>query len=232
MTNINRKERIWEIDFLRGFLILVMIYMHTIFDLQYSYGMNLNYGGGVHGIIVNIGGALFIMVSGISTAFSRSNVKRGFIVLGVALAITIATFLYNPEFVIVFGILHFMGICMLVSPILKKIPTIGLFILSAVLASTAFILPYIKVDHNYLFMFGLYTSDFTSSDYYPLLPYSWAFLFGMGLSRILYKEKKSIIPFPLKSTFVNFIGRNSLYVYIVHQPVILIILYVIMNRLK
>ncbi len=231
MTNIKKKERIWEIDFLRGFLILVMIYMHIIFDLQYYYGMNLNYEGGVHGVIADVAGALFIMVSGISTAFSRSSTKRGLLVLSVALSITIVTLISNPEFVIVFGILHFMGISMIISPLLKKVPTLWLFVFSALIGCSAFILPNIKVDHNYLFMFGLYNSDFISGDYYPLLPYLWAFLFGMGLSRILYKEKKSIIPFSVKNTFVNFIGRKSLYVYVAHQPVILLILYIITKSL-
>lgn len=232
MTNTVKKERIWEIDFLRGILILIMIYMHIIFDLQYYYGMKLNYEGGIHGVIVNVAGPLFIMVSGISTAFSRNSARRGLLILSVALSITLVTFIFSPEVAIVFGILHFFGTCMIISPILKKLPTIWLFVLSALIGCTAFIIPNIKVEHNYLFMFGLYNSDFRSGDYYPLFPYLWAFLFGMGLSRILYKEKKSIIPFRMKSTFVNFIGRKSLYIYVVHQPLILIILNFIMKRLK
>jgi uncharacterized membrane protein len=232
MIGIKKKERVWEIDFVRGLLILLLLFMHLMFDLQYYYGINVNYEGGILNVIGFIFAPVFIMISGISTSFSRSSFKRGLIVLSIALGITVVTYLFNPAFVIVFGILHFMGVCMIASPLFKKLPTPWLFVLSALIASTAFMLPYIKVTNNYLFMFGLYTSEFRSSDYYPLFPYAWAFLFGMGLSRVLYKEKKSAFPFTIKSKFVNFLGRNSLYVYIIHQPIILAVLGIIMRTPK
>lgn len=232
MSEIKKKERVWEVDFLRGLLIFSMIYLHIIFDLEYFFGMNVDYDGGINGILVKIVGPLFIIVSGMSTAFSRNSFKRGLLVLSIALVITLSSYIYNPEFVIMFGILHFIGVCMIVSPLFKKLPTLWLFALSAVLASTYLILPHIKVTHNYLFMFGLYNSNFTSSDYYPLLPYLWGFLFGMGLSRILYKEKKSIFPFTLKSNFVNFVGKNSLYFYLGHQPLILAVITIVIQIIK
>lgn len=232
MAGIKKKERVWEVDFLRGLLIFGMIYIHVVFDLEYIFGMNVDYDGGVCGFLVKIVGPLFIIVSGISTAFSRNSFKRGLLVFSISLLITLSTYIYNRDFVIIFGILHFIGICMMVSPLFKKLPTIWLFVLSAIFASTNLFLPHIKATHNYLFMFGIHNSNFISSDYYPLLPYMWEFLFGMGLSRILYKEKKSIFPFALKSSFVNFVGKNSLYFYLGHQPVILAVITLVLQIIK
>jgi uncharacterized membrane protein len=104
--------------------------------------------------------------------------------------------------------------------------------MSGVFMIISIIMPNIKVTHNYLFILGFYNSSFQSLDYYPLLEYAWAFLLGMWLSRILYKEKKSIFSFTIKSRFVNFIGRNSLYVYVIHQPVILLLLESIMRIIR
>jgi uncharacterized membrane protein len=224
MADVKKKERIWEIDFLRGMLILLMIFMHLMYDLESYYGINVNYDGGILNIVRIIFAPFFIIVSGISTSFSRSSFKRGLIVFAIAMGLTVVTYIIDHEMFIVFGILHFMGVWMMISPLLKKLSTLWLLVLSAIFALISVIIPNIKVTHNYLSILGFHNSVFASLDYYPLLGYAWAFLLGMALSRILYKEKKSIFPFTIKSRFVNFVGRNSLYVYVIHQPIMLAVL--------
>lgn len=232
MSDTKKKERVWEIDFFRGLLILYMIFMHLMYDLHYFYNINVNYEGGILNISRILFAPFFIIVSGISTSFSRNSFKRGFIVFLVAMGLTLATYIIDREMFIVFGILHFLGIWMMISPILKKLSTFWLMSLSGIFFVVSLIMPNIRVAHNYLFMLGVHNSSFTSLDYYPLLEYAWAFLLGIGLSRILYKEKKSIFSFTVKSRFVNFVGRNSLYIYVVHQPLILLLLGLIMKIVR
>ena len=229
MTNTKKEARVWEIDFFRGLLILFMILMHLMFDLQYYYNINVNYEGGILYLTRILFAPFFIIISGISTSFSRNSFRRGLIVFLIAMGLTLVTYFVNSEEFIVFGILHFMGIWMMISPIFKRLSTFWIFALCGVFVVISLIIPNVEVTHNYLFMLGFHNSNFASLDYYPLLEYGWAFLLGMGLSRILYKEKKSIFPFTIKSRVVNFIGRNSLYIYIVHQPIILLLLKPIMN---
>ena len=125
-----------------------------------------------------------------------------------------------------FGILHFMG-CMVLSPILKKVTTPYLFLLSIVLASTSSMIPHLKVSHNYFLPFGLVDYNTVLNfypamlDYYPLLPWSWNFVFGMALSRMIYREKKSLIPFSIPTGSINYIGRNSLLIYLIHVPILI-----------
>ena len=230
--NTKGKERVWEIDFLRGLLILYMIFMHLMYDLQFYYDINVNYEGGILYTSRILFAPLFIIISGISTAFSRNSFRRGLIVFLVAMGLTLVTYIANRELFIVFGILHFMGIWMMISPLFKKLPTFWIFVSCGIFIAISLIIPNIKVTHNYLFMLGFHNSSFASLDYYPLLEYGWAFLLGMGLSRILYKEKKSVFPFTIKSRVVNFIGRYSLYVYVVHQPIILLLLKPIMKIIR
>lgn len=229
MAGTKDKARVWEIDFFRGLLIIYMIFIHIMYDLQYIYNINVNYDGGILQLSRIIFSPCFIIVSGISTAFSRNSFKRGLIVFLTAMGLTLVTFIADRELFIVFGILHFLGIWMMISPIFKKLPTFWIFVSCGIFVIISLLMPYVKVDHNYLAILGFYNSSFSSLDYYPLLEYGWAFLLGMGLSKLLYKEKKSIFPFTIKSKVVNFIGRNSLYVYVVHQPIILLLLKLILE---
>lgn len=227
-SKIDKSKRIWEIDFVRGFMLVVMIVLHTLYDLENFYNKPINYSDTAL-MLIKLGPAIFILVSGISINFSRSSFKRGIIVLAGALAVTLFSYIFSPDYLIVFGILHFFGTCMIISPLLKKIPTAFLFILSFIIASTIFIIPYIKIDNSYLFMLGIYNESFESADYFPLFPWSCFFVFGMAIGRILYKEKKSIFKFTIAKNPINFLGRHSLLIYLVHQPVIMGVLALVMR---
>lgn len=223
------RERIWEIDVLRGILVIIMVVLHILFDLEFVYNIPIGYGTGFIDKIRIVVATLFIMVSGISTAFSKNSFKRGVVVLSAALLISFVTFIVGREYFISFGVFHLIGLCMIVSPFLKKIPTPSLLILSLIIGMTQFVIPYVEVSHNYFFMFGFYNDKFASADYYPVFPWAWAFLFGIVLSRLFYREKKSIFKFTIKENPIGFLGRNSLLIYLIHQPIILLLLAILMR---
>jgi uncharacterized membrane protein len=223
------KNRVWEIDMARGILIILMIILHTLFNLEYFYKKPINYSYGFVDMIRIIVASSFIFISGISTFFSRSSLRRGLIVLSTAIIITLATYILNKEEYIVFGILHMLAICMLISPALKKLKKRWLFILLVELILISLIISNIQVKSNYFFMFGLRNKDFISLDYYPLLPWSFFFVAGILLGKTIYREKKSIFSFQVKDNFISFLGRHSLLVYLIHQPVILAIMFLFSN---
>jgi len=225
-------NRIWEIDMARGILIILMIIFHIFFNLDYFYNIPINYSHGVINVLRNIVASLFILISGICTFFSRSSFRRGLIIFFAAIAITLATYLFNSEEYIVFGILHMLSICMLISPVLKKLNKGWLFALMALILLISVLISDIKVNNNYLCMFGLRNKNFTSLDYYTLLPWSLFFVAGILLGKTVYREKKSIFSFQVKDNFINLIGRHSLLVYLVHQPVILAIMSLIFQLKK
>ncbi|TYQ16642.1 UNVERIFIED_CONTAM: putative membrane protein [Acetivibrio alkalicellulosi] len=226
MTKTDISKRVWEIDFARGILIILMTILHTLFNLEYFYSIPINYSSGFVNIIRIMVASSFILVSGISTSFSRSSFKRGMIVLFAALMVTFASYIFNSTGYISFGILHMLSICMISSHLIKRLKTHAIFLLSIILGLSVFILPYIKVTSNYFFMFGLYTNSFISLDYYPLIPWSGLFVFGIGISKVIYKKKISIFKMRLSDNVINFFGRHSLLIYLVHQPVILFLMYV------
>ena len=123
------KNRIWELDFLRGVCVLLMIFDHFMFDIGDIFGKEWAAVQGTDFFIGLYERALvyaesplrlvtrdivvwiFALLCGISCSFSRSNLKRGIEVAVFALLITaVTTFLDMP---IKFGILHMFAVAIL-----------------------------------------------------------------------------------------------------------------------
>lgn len=71
------------------------------------------------------------------------------------------------------------------------------------------------------------------TDWWPILPYTGVFYFGVTIGKLLYEEnRKSRLPF-LRSLYVFrplcFIGRHTIWIYVLHQPIIIAVLFVIFS---
>ena len=212
-------DRINEIDILRGLAVVFMIVFHTFVDLYEFFGGGINYNYGVVFYIGRAAAFLFIFISGISATFSHNNLKNALCVFLCGCLISVATYFFIPESFVIYGVLQFLSTCMLIYHFLKKLSP-GRFLSLAVIA---FILgAAIKgfyVDFWFLLPFGIYPEGFQTMDYYPIFPYASLFFLGSYIGKILYKERKTyfrgfdIIP-------LRFLGKYSLLVYMIHQPVI------------
>lgn len=231
-----KKQRIWEVDAFRGFCLLFVFASHLLFDLGSVFRFPVNPGAFLTALF-HYGGAVFILVSGLSATLGSRSFRRGLIVLGCGLLITlvsevmIALGFLPAEDRIQFGVLHLIGICMILYPILRKLPTVFLAIFGAVLLGLGFRFSTILLARpasaynwrSFLFVFGLRTEGFASGDYFPLLPNLGWFIEGIVLGRLVYKDKVSLLPnFPsdfFLIRFLRFLGRHSLIFYLLHQPV-------------
>ena len=232
-TTAISKNRIWEIDFLRGIAFLCMVYDHAVYDLNYIFGIRTNFFWGYDDLIGDFSAITFMILCGISANFSKNNLKRGLIVFASALVLTAGTALadglFNTRLIIVFGILHFLGIAMIISNFAKKLP----IWLTAILSVGSWLLGEyfltVRLNTNMLCMFGLYSRNFYSSDYYPLFPYLAFVLIGIILGKLLYKEKKSLFPFSIGKNPISFFGKNSFILYFIHQPIVFAVLFIIIK---
>ena len=219
-----KKKRLAWPDAWRGVAVLVMIGWHLCWDLGMLGVMSLSrmeepFAVGVRYFIV----CSFVLISGISCRYSRSNVRRGLMTLGCALVITIVTYIAGqPAW---FGILHLLGCCMLLyawlGPKLEKLPELPTVIVCLVLFTVFHLICYrVRVSVPGLWMFGFRTPTFRSSDWYPLFP--WLFLFLIGAvaggwirrSDAAWKEKKAWPP-------LVWIGQRAIWIYMLHQPALL-----------
>lgn len=235
-NNRSDQDRIWEIDFLRGLAIILMVGYHLLYDLGDFAGLqkflffstNLDLPGWV--IAQNFFAGLFVLLSGISTNFSRNHFKRFLKFLVVALIITVATYLFNKSSFILFGIIHLLATSVLLYALLfQKIGTSWRVFWGGLFIIPSFFLPALKktliIKTNWLMPLGLPSPSFASFDYFPLIPWFGVFLIGTALGRWLYPEKKSLIRRPLSENLINWCGRNSLWIYLLHQPLIMAVLY-------
>ncbi len=229
--------RIWWIDELRGLSILAMIVHHIAFNLVYFLELPLPHlsaflDSGAFLAVQTVFIAIFLGLSGICSHLSRRPLRRALKVLAAAAAVTAVTYFLFPEEPIYFGILHFLAFCMLLAAVGKKVlikmpPTLGI-ILCLLLFLLTFHLPDGFLGFGALSLplpkgwyqggiwtaFGFASPFFTSLDYVPIFPYVFLFLGGFFLGI------KELPKGTRHSRFLAFCGRHSLFVYLLHQPLI------------
>lgn len=231
-----KSARIWEIDFLRGLAIILMVGYHLLFDLGAYVGLRRFLGFSTDLFspawiaAQTFFAGLFVVLSGISSTLTRNNIRRGMKLLAVSLAVTAVTYVFDSTSAIWFGILQCLGVSILIygAVFAKARPLVCGLWGAAILGLTpilALLKKSVVIPFDWLLPFGLYSPSFSSFDYFPLIPWLGVFLIGAALGKIVYASRRSLLPRALPSTFVNFAGRYSLWIYLAHQPVIMGVLY-------
>lgn len=225
------KKRIWELDAFRGLCVLGMVVVHLMYDLVYQYQI-LSWQYPLWFSLVQAwGGILFILLSGICVTLGRHHIRRGLIVLGCGLlvsAVTVGMYLLgfaDVGIIIYFGVLHCLGACMLLWAAFRKAPDWALILPGVAMAAAGLYLSRVTlVDFPYLVILGFTFPGFNTSDYFPLLPNLGYFLLGAVIGRHLYAKKESRFPAVNEQNpgirFLSFCGRQSLWIYMGHQPVL------------
>jgi uncharacterized membrane protein len=219
-------SRIWEIDFFRGIAIILMVVFHLVFDLAVFAGYPLNYMDGFWYYEGKLSAIMFMTISGVSSVLSVHHFRRGLVVFGCGLLITLVTYFYDSQTYIRFGILHMLGSCMMLFPFIKNLKSAWLLVAGTITIVFGQWAAQITLPSSLLLPFGVTPFDFTSLDYYPLLPWSGFFLYGAALGQTLYKERRSLLAQPACLQPLTLLGSHSLAVYLTHQPLLLTILYI------
>lgn len=232
-------ERFWEIDFLRGFAIILMIFFHILYDLNFYSITNFKIYSGILLYIARLSASIFVILAGISLSISYSRVKdrftskeilikylkRGLKILFLGLIISVITFLYIPRGFVVFGILHFIGTSIILSLFFIRFKFINI-IFGIILIIVGFYLKSLTFDFNFLIPLGFIPNNFWTIDYFPLLPWFGVILLGISIGNLIFLNFKRVYKIRdlSKNLFVKtfcFLGRNSLLIYFLHQPIII-----------
>lgn len=272
LSSLEKKspKRIWEVDFARGTFIILVILFHIGWDFAAlpSFFSNWNamsstYPGfakfvtDINGMLfsrqmnvwVNVFSGCFLFLTGLSCSLSRSNTKRSLKILFVAGLITLFTYLatqiMGQDMVIVFGILHCIGLSLFLYSLVEllghylhfNIDPWPVFLLGAGMLGYGWYLQYFTNPVYYGFdeLNGLNYLKivlgfaYNYNDDFALLPNMGKVLVGIAVGKWLYggkRGKKSVLP--KLDGFWNkpicFLGRHTFLVYIVHQPIVLAIL--------
>lgn len=221
------RQRIWEIDYFRGIAIALMVIFHLVVDLNDFYGFPLNYLSGFWYYEGKISAILFMFLAGISSSLNQRTKSHGLKVLAASVLVSAITYLFNREMYVRFGILHFLGTAILLSPILKRLSTLWSLALAGLLILAIPWVDRLTEDSGLLLPIGVTPASFASMDYYPLIPWLSVFLLGLLAGRQLYAERRSRIS-PYQNRLLCKAGRHSLVIYLVHQPVLLAMLYLLL----
>lgn len=243
-----KKQRFGILDAIRGFSLISMILFHASWDLVYIYGFDWQWYKETPGYIWQQSICwVFIFLSGFCQPFGSKKLKRALQVFGAGLLVTAVTLAVMPEARIVFGVLTLLGSCALIClPFEKSIeslsPGLGFGLSAALFALTRNVnigylgfegLRFIKLPeawYSNLFTayLGFPARSFFSADYFSLVP--WFFLFMAGYFLNLLLKRQGLLD---KLRFsgpkgLEFLGRHSLLIYLLHQPLIYLILLLIL----
>lgn len=235
----NEKDRFWEIDFLRGFAIILMIFFHILYDLNFFSITNFRIYSGILLYIARLSASIFVVLVGISLSISYSRVenrlktndiimkfiKRGLKTLILGVVISVITWFYIPRGFVVFGILHFIGLSIILSLIFIRYRYINI-IFGSFFIIVGLYLKTLTFNFNILIPLGFIPNNFWTIDYFPLFPWFGIILIGISIGNLIYPnfKRKYEIKDLSKNLFVKsfcFLGRNSLFIYFLHQPIII-----------
>ena len=237
-------ERYWELDFLRGLSVVLMILFNWSYALKFLgvYSLFPESNFVYWNVFPLFVAGSFMFIAGISLTLSWNRFKgkdpsrrekwrkyglRGLKIFGLGLGITAATYLTFPDNFIFFGILHLLGLSIALSPLVVSSPRKAL--LASGLVVVLFFLPDIFDPSLVLASLGISGVPFSTFDYFPLIPWMAVVFSGIALGHRIYPggergfdiNEHELDLFNRFYGFVEFLGRNSLLIYLLHQPVLI-----------
>ncbi|MFO8133330.1 MAG: heparan-alpha-glucosaminide N-acetyltransferase [Thermoplasmatota archaeon] len=240
MATGSRRYR--EIDAARGVAILMMVTFHAVYDLDHFGSAGIGATSGFWRMFAQATASLFLLLVGVSLTLSHSRasrrlggktlplkyVRRGARIFLYGMAITAVTWLFVPNGVIVFGVLHCIGLSIILAyPLLRHRWLALPFGLACIAAGI--VVSNVEMGTNLLLWLGIRTGDMYMFDYFPLLPWLGVVLLGVFLGNVLYPdgERRFRLPDPSgwpMTGLLAWMGRHSLAIYLVHQPLLVAML--------
>jgi|LSQX01.1.fsa_nt_gb uncharacterized membrane protein len=242
---INPRRRIILLDELRGIAVFCMVFYHGFFMLSEVFELAI--GDRLFYFFMPLQpffASLFIVISGIASRLTRSNAVRGLKLFLLALLLSVTTIFILPEFGIenvgiYFGIIHFLSVAMLIfaaaRPLLNKIkPEFGVIACALLYLLTYNIsdgyigisgifrinLPFALYNNSFLYPLGFHNNSFYSADYFSVFPHIFMFLAGTFIGIAAAAGRFPQWTYASRIKFFGFLGRHTLLIYVLHQPVI------------
>lgn len=206
------------IDASRGVALLLMVLFHLQVDRVDFFAQAADYRHGLWWLIGKCSVVLFLFLAGLvannSGVFSRRNLRVG----GAALCVSLATWAVMPESYVRFGVLHLLTVAGCAAAFFSTLSTRQLVVLFLFVGAGGFL----SLDS---WLLGPGTPA-TTIDHYPLFPWLSVYLAGMAAARLGVRGWQSKRPLPFALQPLADLGRHTLALYLTHQPVMLLLLFV------
>ena len=240
MQSDTKTMRIDAVDLARGVALIAMTTFHFGWDLELFGFAERGFATQAWMIwYARIIASSFLVLVGISFALAHhGGLKPGpFLwrlgkIVAAALLITVATWFATPNIFIFFGILHHIALASVLCILFVRLPVPLLLLLAAGVLAAALYGRSALFDAPWWWWSGLNAFTPRSSDYVPVFPFFAAELVGLAIGKWLISSGAGARlarwrPQGGIAAILRFIGRNSLAYYLLHQPVMLAILYLV-----
>lgn len=229
------KERLWEIDALRGIAIVMMLLSNFLFDL-FIFKDFVQFYEGFWFYFARATATFFLLVAGISLTLSYARKKtfshflrRGVKIFSCGLLITAVTWFFFPEGMIFFGILHLIGLSVILAYPFLRLTYLNLVVSSLVILAGMVIE---EMQVNFPLLVWFYPQQTSSVDYTPILPWFGVVVLGIFMGKAIFPSGKRKYSIPDVSAvkpirLLMFLGRHSLAIYLLHQPLFLAVIFLI-----
>lgn len=235
-------QRFWEVDTLRGVAIVMMIIFHLMWDLWFFRVLpDVILWAGFWKYFQRTTAILFIVLVGVSLTISYNRaiekrdgqglylkfLIRGLRIFALGMVVTIVTALLRIGYVD-FGVLHLIGFSIAVAYPFIRYRWVNLALWAAFFVA-GHIIQQVHVDTRWLVWLGLTPQFYGPNDFFPVIPWFGVVLLGIFLGNTLFPQGRRAFFLPdvshwLPVRFLEYLGRHSLLIYLVHQPALFAIL--------
>ena len=236
-TNSTSSRRVVGVDVLRGFALCLMLVYHFAFDLRF-YGVTSAdfehdpFWLGFRALIVT----LFLGLVGVSLVLaerkgaSREHFWRRVGVIALcAIAASAGSWIAFPTTYIYFGILHCIAVASVVAmPFVRRPAWSAAIGATVIVAGLTF--AHAAFDSRALSWIGFTTAKPATEDYVPLFPWAGVVFLGIAAGHALSRSAYAALrPLAATSPWLAAMGRHSLVVYMIHQPLLLGLLWIVVR---
>lgn len=232
------QRRVAGVDALRGIALCLMFVYHFAFDLRVyrviaadfeSDPFWLGFRALIVGTFMALVGVSLVLADRAGSTPAR-DWKRVGVIAACALAASAGSWLVFPRTFIYFGILHCIAVASVLARPAVQRPGLALAIGGTVIAG-GLIWSHPAFDARALSWIGFTTAKPATEDYVPLAPWAGVVFAGIALGHALARDAfRTLAPLARTPAWLRWLGRHSLVVYMVHQPILLGMLWLVVGR--
>jgi uncharacterized membrane protein len=231
--------RLASIDAVRAIALLAMIAYHFSFDLRYFGVIGADFEHdpfwlGARALILSS----FLLLAGVSLVLADANNKMSgrlfwrhvAMIAGCALLVSAASYALFPVTFIWFGVLHAIAVTLVLARPLVRYPRAALA-LGLVVIAVGLALSHPLFDQFAFGWIGFMTAKPYTEDYVPLFPWAGVVFCGIAVGHALVRNRFAVLaPIAAPPRWLAWLGRHTLAIYMLHQPMLLGVLWAVLHR--
>lgn len=230
-------SRLYALDVVRGVAIAGVVLFHLVWDLDFtgflppgiaSHWLWIAFGRTLAGSFMFLVGVSLVLAHGRGIRW-KSFARRTAVIALAAIAITVATYQIFPAAFVFYGILHAIVIASVVGLLVLRWPVWAVVAVAILIWALPFFYSSSLFDTRWLAWTGFAQTPPASNDLVPVFPWLGITFVGIFIARIgrRYGWERFLGTKPRTTAagrFMVWLGRHSLIIYLLHQPVLLAII--------